>query len=439
MSVFLIGLAVLIALALLVVLPPLLRVAQVPASDAGADAARRANLQVLREQLRALDAEHAGGALDAEQHRVARIEIERRALEEEQEVARPAVAARAGKTAIAIGAFVPLFAFVMYGLLGNPEAMLPRPTGAPAAAGGEAGGVTSEQIEGMVAKLAKRLETQASPQTGDDQAWTMLGRSYAVLQRFPEASRAFARARELAPNDPQLMADHADVLAMLQGQSVVGEPAKLADRALQIDPNNLKALALLGSAAFERKDFTLALSHWVRAQKLAEPGSPFASGLEGSIQQARAAGGQMPVGSAAPAAAAPPAAAVTPPAKAPAQGAVAGAPGQVSGVVRLSGSLAAKAQPGDTLFVFARAAQGPRMPLAILKLRVSDLPLNFTLDDSMAMSPELKLSKFPSVVVGARVSRTGDAMPRAGDLLGQVGPVETGSAKLVITIDSVQP
>ena len=445
MSVFLVGLAGMIALALVFVLPPLLRATQPVPADAAGDAARQANLQVLREQLAALDAELASGALDAQQHRVARIEIERRALEEEQDTARPAVAARSGKTAVVLGAFVPLFAFVLYGLLGTPEAMLPRP---PSQAAGqpEGGAVTADQIEVMVAKLANRLENQTAPQAGDDQAWTMLARTYAVLQRFPEAGRAFARARELAPNNAQLMADHADVLAMLQGRSVAGEPAKLAQRALQIDPDNLKALALLGSAAFERKEFSLALDLWTRARKIAEPGSDFAAGLDGSIQQARAAGGKesgaAPATAAAvPAPAAPPApavAATTP--TAPAPGATPPvAAGKVSGVVQLAGPLAGKAAPGDTLFVFARAAQGPRMPLAILRLRVSDLPLNFTLDDSTAMAPEMMLSKFPSVIVGARISRSGDALPRSGDLVGQVGPVATGSGKLQITIDSVQP
>ena len=114
----------------------------------------------------------------------------------------------------------------------------------------------------------------------------MLARSYAVLQRFPEASRAFVRARGLAPDNAQLLADHADVLAMLQGQTVAGEPAKLVMRALEIDPRNLKALALAGSAAFERKDFSTALKFWGQAKSLAEPGSAFASGLDGSIQQA---------------------------------------------------------------------------------------------------------------------------------------------------------
>ena len=109
------------------------------------------------------------------------------------------------------------------------------------------------------------------------------------------------------------------------------------------------------------------------------------------------------------------------------------------GVVRLSAALSAKVAPGDTVFVFARAAQGPRMPLAIIKRTVADLPLAFSLDDSSAMSPEFKLSSFPSVVIGARISRSGDAMPRSGDLVGQVGPVDTGSGNLVIVIDAVQP
>ena len=218
MSLFLVGLAGLIALALVFVLPPLLRVARVPQERIASDAARRANLLVLREQLDALQAEHASGALNDEQYRSQRIEIERRALEEEQDPVVAPVVARSGKTAIALGAFVPLFAFVVYGIVGMPEAVLHRPPSEAA----QADGVTAEQIEGMIAKLASRLENQTMAQAGDDQAWTMLARSYAVLQRFPEASKAFARARELAPENPQLMADHADVLAMLQGQRVAG-------------------------------------------------------------------------------------------------------------------------------------------------------------------------------------------------------------------------
>ena len=433
MSIFMVGVVGLILLALALLLPTLLRRSALAPGDTQPADARRANVAVLREQLAALDAERAAGVLDAEQHRMARIEIERRALDEEQGAERPAVQLRAGKTAWVLGVAIPLFVVLVYGVLGNVEALAPTPR--EDAASGAPGEVTTAQIEAMVDKLAQRMEGKTTPEAGDEQGWTMLARSYAVLQRYPEAARAYARARALAPDNAQLLADHADVLAMTQGQSLAGEPSKLVARALQLDPKNLKALALAGSAAFERKDFAAALQYWGQAQQLAPPGSEFASGLESSIQQARSAAsaGGTPI------AAATGAAVATPPVPAATPAGAAAATGQVSGVVQLAAGLAAKASPTDTVFVFARAAQGPRMPLAILKRKVSDLPLAFTLDDSSAMSPELKLSKFPNVVIGARISRSGDAMPQSGDLVGQVGPVATGAGKLTLTIDAVQP
>ena len=424
MSVFLICFAALVALALLLLLPTLMGRHAGAGSAGTAQDAGRANLAVLREQLSALDAEHAMGTLDAEQYRLARIEIERRALEEEQVVVRPAVDARANKTAVVLGVSIPFFVLVVYALVGYPQAMLPQPPVAAASPGGE---VTPAQIEAMVESLSKRLEGKATTDAGDLQAWTMLARSFALLQRYPESSRAYARARTLAPNDAQLMADHADVLAMAQNQSLVGEPTRLIERALQLDPKNIKTLALAGSAAFERKDFAGALRYWEQAQQLAPPGSEFAAGLESSIQQARASVGGVPAvqqGAADSVAATAVAASATAP---------------TSGVVQLAGALASKVSPSDTVFVFARAAQGPRMPLAILKRKASELPFTFTLDDSSAMSPELRLSKFPNVVIGARISRSGDAMPQSGDLVGQIGPVATGTGKLVLVIGGVQP
>ena len=423
MSVFLIGFAGLLALALLLLLPPLLRAAPASSNAAGAMDAQRANLHILREQLAALDAELASGVLDATQYRLARTDIERRTLEEAQVAGlSPPTATRASKTAVMFAVCLPLFAFVIYGVLGDPQAMLPR------AASAAQNDVTLPQIEAMVEKLAQRLDNQPAPQEGDAQAWTMLARSYSVLQRYADASRAYGRARALQPENAQLLADHADVMAMVQGQSVLGEPLQLVQRALQLDPKNLKALALAGSAAFERKDYKAALDWWGQAIPLAPAGSEFASGLQSSMQQARSAIGDTGAATANAAAVAQ---------ASPAAAASTGK--QVSGVVLLSPAVAARAAPDDTVFVFARAADGPRMPLAILKRKVSDLPLTFLLDDSTAMSGEMRLSKFPRVVVGARVSKSGDAMPRAGDLTGQTGPVDTGSHKLVITIDGVQP
>ena len=224
MSMFLVFVLGLIALALAMVLPPLLRRRGPPQPGAGATpAARHANVQVLREQLAALDADHAAGVVDDAQYRLARTEIERRALDEEEhdDGHRPVVARRATGTAVVLAVVIPVFAVLMYAALGRPKALDPALAAAPQ------GEVTLPQIEAMVDGLARRLESQTEPQEGDLQAWTMLANSYAVLNRFPEASKAFARARALSPDNAQLLADHADVLAMMQGQSVEGEPGRL--------------------------------------------------------------------------------------------------------------------------------------------------------------------------------------------------------------------
>ncbi len=420
MTVFWILAAGLSVLALCLVLPSLMRSRpdRLPPPDA-----RQANLAILRGQLAQLDAEHAAGSLDADQHRSARAEIARRVLDEESLAEAPRTTGASGKTALWMGVAVPLFALVGYGFLGNMDALMPRP--AAAAAESE---VTPDQVSALVESLAKRMEQRPD----DAMGWTLLARAYGALQRFPEASQAYARAIALSPKDAQLLADHADVLTMLQDRSLSGEPARLVEQALQIDPNNLKALALAGSLAFERKDFALAIRRWTQARQLAPAGSEFAAGLDSSLAEARSLAsseGGVASPATAQASTAPPAsAAPTPTASA-----------AVTGRVSLAPALAARAAPTDTVFIFARAADGPRMPLAILRRQVSELPITFTLDDSLAMSPEMKLSKFTSVVVGARISKSGQATSTAGDLTGQSKPLAAGGPAIELVIDSVQP
>ena len=394
--------------------------------------AAQASLSILREQLTQADTDLAAGVIDSRQHARARSEIERRALEEDTSPTPVQVPGRPVRTALLLGLGIPLLTLGLYGLLGNTGALQPQPE----VAGAAGNDVTTEQIEAMVSQMAQRLENPPPGQKADPQAWEMLAHTYAALQRFPEADRAYTQAIALAPASAQLLADRADVLAMLQGQSAAGEPTRLVEQALKLEPDNLKALALAGSAAFERKDFTTATRYWSRARVLAPAGSDFATGLDRSLEAARTG-----TASASPQVPAPTAAFTSPPEAAQAataQAATAPA-GSVSGVVNLSPALAAKVAPDDTVFIFARAAQGPRMPLAILKRKAADLPIRFVLDDSTAMSPALQLSRFAQVEVGVRVSKSGNAMPQSGDLIGQAGPLATGATGLVITINSVQP
>ena len=409
----------LLLLALALVLPALLK----PPSRAvrTTDSAAQANLSVLRSQLTQLDADLAAGSLNADQLALAKSEIERRALEEDSSSASsltPVPPAQSTRTAWLVGLGIPLLALGLYGFLGNLQAL----DSANLQAKTEVD-PTPEQIEAMVSALANRLEALPAHQTPDPKAWEMLARAYAAMQKFPEARKAYSRAVELNPGNAQMLADYADVAAMSQGQSMVGEPTELFERALALEPNNLKALALAGSAAFERKNFAEAAQFWEKASQLAPPGSDFAKSLISSTEEARAAsasasGSGSGVGKFAP---------------------VAGASARIEGVVSLALSLKHKVAPEDTVFIFARAAEGPRMPLAIVRRQASELPISFTLDDSTAMSNELKLSKFSRIVVAARVSRSGNATPQSGDLVGQTGPVTIGAGPLMITIENVQP
>lgn len=426
MIAFWISAALLLSLALALLLPALLK----PKSSAvkTADGAAQANLSVLRSQLTQLDTDFATGSINADQLALAKSEIERRVLEEESAPETAVAPTRSTYTAWALGLAIPLLALGVYGFLGNIQALDPANLAAKTDAEPSA-----EQIEAMVSAFAARLEAVPAHQPADPKAWEMLARSYAAMQKFPEANKAYQRAVELNPGNAQILADHADVLAMLQGQSMVGEPTKLFERALVLEPNNLKALALAGSAAFERKDFAKAVQFWEKASKLAPPGSDFAKGLDSSVEEARAALG----------ASSSTLVSGTPQLVAKSAPTPNLAAASIQGVVSLSPALKSKVAPGDTVFIFARAAptspNTPRMPLAILKRKASELPITFTLDDSTAMAEEFKLSKFELVVVGARVSKSGNALPQSGDLVGQSVPVKSGGAKLTLTIDSVQP
>ena len=402
----------LVALALLFVLVPLLR----RRTEARLVDSAGSNLSVLRDQVAELDAELAAGSIGAEQHGLARGELERRALEEAGAADTPAAPGARG-TAWVLGVAIPAFAIGVYLAIGNPGGIVG--TGSPVA--DEQAQVTPGQVEEMVARLAQNLEKNP----GNPEGWTLLGRTYGALGRFGDSARAYARASALLPRDAQLLADHADALAMAQGRKVGGESLRLIQEALKLDPDNLKALALAGSEAFERRDFKAATDFWQRAARAAPPGSELAQAIEANIAEARTLGNIAP-----PVAAGPAAAQGSP-------GSAAGA--TVGGRVTLSPALAAKVAPTDTLFVFARAAAGPRMPLAILRRSAGDLPTSFRLDDSMAMAPEMKLSNFGSVVIGARVSKSGNAAPQSGDLQGQSAPIKVGGGDIEIVIDQVVP
>ena len=391
-----------------------------------------------RARLQQLKSLHEAGHLDA-----ATFEKERRAVEQEisdRLLAEPAPQAAKAKPSARLVAgvttFIAVIAVAGYLVTGSPalvagrDAALPEHSAAAGAQPGASGAAPSgvQELATMVDKLAERMKGRPD----DAEGWTMLARSYTVLGRFPDALPAYKRAVELRPDDAGLLADYADAVAATKRTVNNPESLALVARALKLDPTHPKALALAGTADYDRGDYAGAITKWQALQARVPPESDFGQQIAASIADARAKlGGTAPAG----AAAAAPAAPTPPPAATPAP-ALAAAPG-VSGTVTLDPALAKQASPGDTLFVFARAAGGGRMPLAVQKARVADLPLRFRLDDSMAMAPGMTISSAKQVVVSARISKSGQATPGAGDLAGEAAPVAPGADGVSVRIDRV--
>jgi cytochrome c-type biogenesis protein CcmH len=431
---FIIIAVLMVAAALAWVLWPLVR----PANRKSIET-RAANLTIFKDQFADLDADLRRGSLSQDQYGEARAELERRMLDEartEKTVQAPAPTARF-KTALVLAAAIPILAGLLYSKLGAPDAFSPLATATQ-----DQHQLTGAQVEEMTAKLAARLEKEPDNVDG----WVMLARTYYSQRRFEEASRAYEKLTALLPNEPALYADYADALAMAQGRKIAGKPLELVKKALAIDPNQWKALAMAGTEAFDRKDFKAAVEYWERL-KASSAGEPIAQQIQGSIDEARRLGGLPP----SPDAAAPPMAAAkgmpapaatakaTPAPETATKPAAAAGGGNVSGTVSLSAELKAKAGPNDAVYVFARPADGSKMPIAITRAQVKDLPLKFTLDDSTSMSKDIRISGFAEVVVAARVSKSGSAMPASGDLEGITKPVKVGSSGLAVTIDRVLP
>lgn len=403
--------AVLVLAALGWLLVPLMRVRR----GGGVERAG-ANIEILRDQMAEIDRDLAAGTLSRAQYDQAREELERRVLEEAVPTDAAVSTGQDGRwTAVILAIAVPIAAGLLYLQLGNLNVFSPQANEPQHA-------MSPEEIGGLVAKLEARLKDRPDPE-----GYVILARSYMVMQQFPKAVAAYERAGDVILQNPDLLADYADAVAAASGGELSGKPHELVKRALAIDPNHVKSLALAGTEAFNRKDYKTAVDYWERIRSIVPEDTQFGQTVASSIAEARKLGGLGgPVASAA----------------APARPLSSPGPagdGRVTGVVTLDPAIAAKASPDDTVFIFARAAEGPRMPLAILKRQVKDLPVKFTLDDSQAMSPAMKLSSFPEVIVGARVSKTAMAAPQSGDLQGLSGTIKVGATDVAVVIDKVLP
>ena len=425
--------------ALLFILPTLLR------SKGGKSGVERGatNVSIYQDQIAELDNDLRNDILNQEQYNQSKYELQQRMMQDMSEEDPISGTRTTSNRSIATSAVIilamPILAVSLYLLLGNTKALMPQPAIGQARIAdqpsmSEGAAHPDQEISSMVDNLVARLEKQPD----DLEGWLMLGRTYSIMGRFEEASEVYAKLLARSPDSPEALVNYADVFAMTQDGSLAGKPIELINKALRIEPKNAKALALAGTAKFEQGNFKQAAVYWEELLAIIPADSRLAQSVSGSIEKAKAlaSSGKDPTISMAQSSnlnnqntSSPNGQKVTN---------VVGAESSastISGVVKISPALAGKASPEDTLYIYARAKDGPRMPLAIVRLQAKNLPAQFSLKDGMGMNPNMKLSSFPEVVISARVTKSGKAIPASGDLQGFSEVVKIGDQNVKILID----
>jgi cytochrome c-type biogenesis protein CcmH len=387
-------------LLLILVLVLLLRPLFFPAKES-ATSRRQMNAAIYREELDKLEADRLAGTVDSHSYEQTHAEMRQRLFQDTDEADDLAVLGSPKKTIIGICLFVAILSAGFYFYLGDAHQVAQKSAEQP---------MTQESVEKMVEEFAVKMDKEPDNLKG----WAMLARSYRILGRNTEAANAYARAGSFVDSDPQLLADYADVLAANANGNFAGKPQQLINKALAQDPNNLLALWLSGTAAFNAQNYKAAVQSWEKLAKQLPAETDEARAIAASIAEARSKGGLAP-------------------ASAPVVSNLG-----VSGQVDITPELKSKIKAGDVLMVIARKP-GERMPVAVLKTPLTAFPISFVLNDALAMSPNALISQMPEVSVEVRISKTGMAMPEAGDLISAPQTIKVGTSNARLVIEKIRP
>ena len=358
------------------------------------------SLSILQENLSQLKVEHQMGQLTDEDFAKQQEELEKRTLDEvisdpQQNIA--LVNNSVKKLPIFLAIFIPLAVVGMYFITGNPGAIDPP----------------VDPQEQQILQMAKQLEDRLKTDPNNAQGWVFLARTYGALNRLTDAKNAFNKALTLDPKNSDTLADLADLVAY-ENKSMNGQALDLIDQSLAANPKNPKALALKGTAAFEKGDYASAIKNWELAiPNLGPNEAAFAQGLNASIAEAKNL-------------------------LKPNQASAINPALTISGKVMIAPGLQSRISPTDIVFIYAKAIEGPKLPLAIIKSTAGQLPTSFVLSDAQSMSPQFKLSQFKEVSLTARVSKSGNAIPEKGDLIGFIPKLKIGEKNIQLIIQDVQ-
>jgi len=418
-SLFWIATVVCVVVALAFVLPALLRTRVA----AGKAARRDVNIAVYRDQLKELEGDRANGLIPEDQFQTTKLELEARLADDALGVDAAPEPARESNRRLgyALAGILPVAAFGLYFWLGNPTSLIEiaaAPTRSEPKLNSNAP-MREHDIQKMVQQAEAKVK--ANPKDGD--AWAILAKTYAAMGRWPESWKSYQFAIDLLPENAALLSGQAEALAVLNGRVLQGRPMELVNRALELDPNDIKGLELAGFNAFQEKNFAQAATYLQNLHRQLPPEAPFAKNILAAINEAqRLAAGGAPANLAEQGApAAPPASSVT-----------------IRGSLEITPELKARLAQNDVIFLFARPVQGGP-PVAAVRGPAIRLPMDFELSDRLAMNPDNLLSQHKEVVLVARVSKSGGPMAQPGDLEGSVSGVKVGAAGVTIVIDKLVP
>ncbi|WP_047280875.1 c-type cytochrome biogenesis protein CcmI [Pseudomonas lundensis] len=359
------------------------------------------NVALYQERVAELQAQRDEGVLTDAQLEAGRAEAARELLAD-TEGAAPARVSSLGKVVPLLAAFmVPVLGVALYLHYGASDKVeLTREFAQP-----------PQSLDEMVA----RLERAAVAQPESAEGLYFLGRAYMAQNRPADAAKVFERTVAVAGRQPELLGQWAQAQYFADHKQWSDKTQALTDEALKADPKEVTSLGLLGIAAFEAKRYQEAIGYWQRLMNELPEGDASRAALEGGIQKAREqlqANGER---------------VETAP--------VAATEASIKVSVDLADAVKARVLPTDSVFIFARAVNGPPAPLAVKRVTVADLPITVELGDRDAMMPQLKLSNFPEVQLVARVSRAGQ--PTAGEWAGRSQPLSSRTTALQqLIIDS---
>jgi cytochrome c-type biogenesis protein CcmH len=393
MTSFLIPAFLLLVLVLVLLLRPFIFPPKVEATSR-----RQMNAAIYREELEKLEIERAAGSINGADYEITHAEMRQRLFQDTNEEDDRSVMGSSKITVIGLCVFITVLSAGFYFSLGDATRIAEKNTQQP---------MTQDGVEKMIIEFAAKMEQDPT----NLQGWAMLARSYRILGRNEEAAKAYERSGNFIDSDPQLLADYADVLASNANGSFAGKPLKLINQALKLDPNNLLALWLSGTVSYAAGNYKAAVQTWEKLAQQLPPGTEDARSIESSIADARAKGG------------------LSSKASVNTKG--------ISGKIEIVADIKSKVRSGDIVMVIARKP-GERMPVAVLKVPVSEFPMSFSLTDALAMNPSSPLSQLAEAAIEVRISKTGMAKPEAGDLISAPQTVKVGSNNIRLVIDQVR-